>query len=194
MLKYEGPIVPDLPFRRRLVPKELAIRCTRVWKALAYITQRVQDLGFLGRRHYLHYWGDDSFYLSDLWLQLSKRYSGQPAWLRASPKSTINVASPGGDCDVLGACPGALRWAEVSRVVLSRGSQCCCGLQKCFPIDADWGITPFTSPLHLTSISNYSFSYNSFSFISKSDVDFLGMYFHWASRDVDQTLNYSFHS
>lgn len=132
--------------------------------------------------------------LFDLWLQLSKRYSGQPAWLRASPKSTRNVASPGGDCDVLGACPGALRWAEVSRVVLSRGSQCCCGLQKCFPIDADWGITPFTSPLHLTSISNYSFSYNSFSFISKSDVDFLGMYFHRASRDVDQTLNYSFHS
>lgn len=115
MLKYEGPIVPDLPFRRRLVPKELAIRCTRVWKALAYITQRVQDLGFLGRHHHLHYWGDDSFYLSDLWLQLSKRYSGQPAWLRASPKSTRNVASPGGDCDVLGACPGALRWAEVKQ-------------------------------------------------------------------------------
>lgn len=43
VLKYmKGPSVPDLPLRRRLVPKELAIRCTGVWKALACLTQRVQ--------------------------------------------------------------------------------------------------------------------------------------------------------
>lgn len=85
---------------------------------------------------------------------------------------------------------------KVSRVLLSRGSQWCfpCGLQQCFYIDADWGTTQCTPSLHLTSISSNSLSYIFFSFISKSDVDFLGICFHWTSRDVDQALNYSFHS
>lgn len=88
---------------------------------------------------------------------------------------------------------------KASRVLLSYGSQgwwgCFpCGLEQCFSIDAGWGITQRTPSLHLTSVSSYSFSYYFFSFISKSDVDFLGVCCHWASRDVDQALNYSFHS
>lgn len=130
---HEGPIVPDLPLRTRLVPQELAIRCTRVWKALAYITLRVQDLGFLGRHHHLPHWGDASLYLCDLWLQLSKNDTGQPAWLRASPNSTRGAASPAGGCGALepaqehwgepaeGQQGAALPWLKVLLWVLSLG-------------------------------------------------------------------------